>query len=172
MASAALDWDSFGEIGESIVSCRSDLRADEESVRILLIEDRPQFAHVVSWALDRAARGHFEVEEMPVLDVAAQLLVECEYDAILLDLGERTGDSAHEAMDAAEALAHRVPVIVLTGTCFEGLTAVTRDDELAALVAREHLCCDRLPCAILDAIHRHRRVGQRGADPIIYHMHP
>ena len=48
---------------------------------------------------------------------------------------------------------------------------VTQDEALAAYVEREHFECDRLPHTILSAIKRHRRVGQGGADPIIYRLH-
>ncbi len=199
MASAALDWDSLdgaGEVAEPgererarlervldrdewkpdqderSVECFtwSDRRPDEYSVRLLLIEERPQFVPVVCWAFHQSARGRFHVEQTTVLDHAHLLLREDLYDAILVDLGDRCGDRTHEAMDAAEALAHQVPVIVLTGTHFDDLAPVTREDELAALVAREHLACDRLPGAVLDAIRRHRRVGQGGADPVVFRM--
>lgn len=174
MASAALDWVSISadEIdAREARTERGDVRPDEHSVRVLLIEDRPALARVVCWALERAARGRFAIELTHIVDGALDLLHGGAYDAILLDLGERSGDQAHEAMDAAEALSHRVPVIVLTGTCIAGLEAVGRDEELAAFVHREHVCCERLPCAILDAIRRQRRVGQGGAEPVIYRMH-
>jgi len=176
MASAALDWSWSSEPTESdaqgrVSFSRTDRRLDEESVRILLIEERPTFVPVVCWALDHADRGRFQLEQTTALQHAKRLLCDDLYDAILVDLGDREGARAHEAMDAAEALAQQVPVIVLTGTCFDGFAPVTRDEDLAALVAREQLACDRLPCAILDAIRRHRRVGQGGADPVIVRLH-
>ncbi len=192
MASAALDWDSLHR-AEAVAEAAleglgaepkreprleqtgegfqwDDRRPDEDSVRVLLIEERPQFVPVVCWSLHRATRGRFLVEQTSVLDHAPLLLREDLYDAILVDLGDRCGDRAHEALDAAEALAHQLPVIVLTGTHFDDLSPVSREDELAELVAREHLACERLPSAILDAIRRHRRVGQGGADPIVFRL--
>lgn len=174
MASAALDFETHPEQHEP----ESDdllgqvaLRREERALRVLLIEDQPQLARVVCWALDRAPRGRFEIMQAVVLDEVSELLRDAVFDAILLDLGERDGDQAHEAMDAAETLSHLVPVIVLTGTRFDAPARLDRDEDLAALVAREQMECDRLPCAILDAIRRHRRVGQSGAMPIVYRLH-
>ena len=148
-----------------------DGRLDERSVRVLLIEDRPNFARIVCWALNRATRGRFQIEQSYVLSQALRRLKQEIFDAIVVDLGERVGEEAEQALDSAEALSHRVPVIVLTGTHVIVPEIVTRQDELEAFVEREHLDCDRLPCTILDAIKRHRRVGQAGADPIIYRLH-
>lgn len=148
-----------------------DSRSDERAVRVLLVEDRPIFARIVCWALARATRGRFQIEQAGVFAQAVRRLKEELFDAILVDLGPRVGDEAEAALDAAEELAHRVPVIVLTGTNVEVPETATRQDELAAYVQREHFECERLPCTILDAIKRHRRVGQLGADPIIYRLH-
>lgn len=182
MASAALDWDALWvargpavEPVERRLHVANDLRADEDAVRILLVEERPQLARMVCWALQRAERGYFEVEQAAAIDHARGLLddvVGALFDAILVDLGDRAGERAHDTIDAAEALAHQVPVIVLTGTRFDdGLAPVRHDDEVAAFVAREHVACERLPATILEAIRRHRRVGQGGAHPVIYRMH-
>lgn len=146
-------------------------RRDERSVRVLLVEDRPFFARVVRWALARATRGRFQIEQAFALAQAVKRLEEQLFDAILLDLGRRTGDEVEAALGAAEALARRVPVIVLTGTRVEVPEVAAHADELAAFVRREHVECDRLPPTILEAIKRHRRVGQIGADPIIYRLH-
>jgi len=146
-------------------------RPDERAVRVLLVEDRPFFARVVRWALARATRGRFQIEQAFAFAHAVKRLKEELFDAILFDLGPRTGDEVEAALDAAEALAHRVPVIVLTGTQVEVPEAAAHADGLAAFVRREHFECDRLPPTILDAIKRHRRVGQIGADPIIYRLH-
>lgn len=175
MASAALDFDTFESVAPvepDGVRHASELRTNEDAVRVLLIEDRPQLAGVVCWALGRAAKGQFEVAQASVLEQVSDLLRDQFFDAILFDLGERTGDGAHEALDVVETLSHLVPVIVLTGTCcVNDRVHAGRTDDPATLAAREHLACERLPCAILDAIHRHRRVGQGGADPIVYRMH-
>ena len=152
-------------------SLLADGRVDERSVRVLLVEDRPRFARIVCWALDRATRGRFQVSQATLLAQASERLERELFDAILVDLGERAGDEACEAIDASETLAHRVPVIVLTGTRIEVPVEVTQDEALAAYVEREHFECERLPHTILSAIKRHRRVGQGGADPIIYRLH-
>jgi CheY-like chemotaxis protein len=149
----------------------ADTRSDERSVRVLLVEHRPIFARIVCWALARATRGRFQIEHAGVFAQAVRRLKEELFDAILVDLGPRVGDEVEAALDAAEELSHRVPVIVLTGTHIEVPDTANRQDELAAYVQREQFECERLPCTILDAIKRHRRVGQLGADPIIYRMH-
>ena len=148
-----------------------DGRRDERSVRVLLVEDRPRFARIVCWALGRATRGRFEVCQSALLAQASERLERELFDAILVDLGERAGDEACETIDASETLAHRVPVIVLTGTRVEVPVEVNQDDALAAYVEREHFECEQLPQTILSAIKRPRRVGQGGADPLIYRLH-
>jgi CheY-like chemotaxis protein len=164
------DHDPHGVPGVAIET-RPDTRSDERSVRVLLVEDRPIFARIVRWALARATRGRFQIEQAGFFAQAVRRLEQELFDAILVDLGPRVGDEAEAAFDAAEELAHRVPVIVLTGTHVEVPETAARQEEIAAYVQREHFECERLPCTILDAIKRHRRVGQLGADPIIYRLH-
>lgn len=174
MASALFDFEAPSEQDEPEqpeLQLAAGGRRNEHAVRVLLIEERPQLVRVVCWALGRAVRGEFDIIQAPLIESVSDLLRDAAFDAILLDLGARSGDQAHEAMDVAETLSHLLPVIVLTGTHFDAPLRCDRDEDLEALVEREQVECDRLPCAILDAIRRHRRVGQGGATPIVYRLH-
>jgi len=67
-------------------------------VRVLLVEDRPFFARVVRWALARATRGRFQIEQAFAFAHAVKRLKEELFDAILFDLGPRTGDEVEAAL--------------------------------------------------------------------------
>ena len=117
-------------------------------------------------ALGHASKGHFEVFHADRLERAIEELEAGSYDAMLLDL--RLPDSdRNSTIDAAGTLAHRLPVIVLTGT--EDPDLEIRASQVGA---EEYLIKDRLdraelPATILRAIRRHRRLGSGGVDPVI-----
>jgi len=143
-----------------------DLRTNEQSVRVLLVEDIADYATLVATALRRADRGEFDVVHAARLETAMERLAAESYDAMLLDLGLTDGHQSH-TIDTAGSIAQRLPVIVLTGT--QDRTLATRAAEAGA---EEHLvkqCVDgaELPATILRAIKRHRRLGGGASDPIV-----
>jgi DNA-binding NtrC family response regulator len=148
-----------------------DRRADECTVRILLIEESSDYAQIVHWALLHTDRGSFEVEQASAIEQARERIESEAYDAILLDLGLHEGHDAAPSIDAASELAHRVPVIVLTGTQREDLPRCRNGQDIEAFISQQQIDCEALPGTILHAVQRHRRLGQSGVDPIVYRMH-
>lgn len=140
-----------------------EVRADENAVRVLLVDRRGGCFGLLLEALERAARGHFEVDCTPCLTRAEQSLA-LGYDALLVDFAD--ADSAAD-LDRFCRLARRIPVIVLTGTENGALEADgphggDRDQALARIDRAE------LPATLLEAVRRHRRLGVVcGAEPLI-----
>jgi DNA-binding NtrC family response regulator len=138
------------------------VRADESSVRLLFVEHSQDYAALVCETLQHAGKGHFEVRHADRLDAAFDDVDEGTCDAVLVDLTAGSENGA-VSIDAAESLAHRVPVIVLTGSDEED-ELVDADSEAAF---RTRMACSRLPGTILGAVRRYRRLGQGGANPVV-----
>jgi len=154
-----------------------DVRADEDAVRVLLVEDSSTCAGLFCAALERADRGRFEVECASALSAAESTLSSLDsldfdavhYDAVLVDLAVSEPRAA--AIDAVCELAHRVPVIALSGTREGALAELAAEvgdprpddlgwDDSLGLIDRADL-----PATILRAVRRHRRLGVCGAVP-------
>jgi len=144
-----------------------DVRPDENAVRVLLVENSTACVGLFCAALSRAARGHFEVDCASGLPAALRALAEVEYDAVLIDLAV-PGDG-ELAIEEAYALAHRVPVIALTGTREGPLAraAVGGGDGLGWDESLVRIARADLPATILRAVHRHRRLGVCRNEPTI-----
>jgi DNA-binding NtrC family response regulator len=152
-------------------ACAPDVRPDENAVRVLLVEDSTACVGLLCAALERAARGRFEVDCASCLASAERSLSAAEYDAVLVDLAVPAPGA--EGIDAVCEIAHRVPVIALAGTR-EGPLADLADradhgDAVEAVWGWDDslVRVDRadLPATILRAVHRHRRLGVCGAEP-------
>jgi len=130
-----------------------DIRVDEKFVRVLFVEDRTDVADEVRGTLGRAGRGSFDVVRETNL-VRAVALIEGEtFDLLLLDLSLPNVERS-TAIELANDLAHRLPVVVLTGTeaLGEGASPIRRG--LKACI--EHA---DVPGKLLSAIRRSRRLG-------------
>ncbi len=130
-----------------------EVRADEKFVRILLVEDRAEIADEISGSLRRAGRGSFEVvRETNLVRAIAQIEGET-FDLLLLDLS-LPNIARSTAIELANDLAHRLPVVVLTGT--EAL-----EDETVHLCEGLRACIEHadVPGKLLSAIRRSRRLG-------------
>ena len=136
-----------------------DVRVDEKFVRILFVEDRTDVADEIRGTLGRAGRGSFDVVRETNL-VRAVALIEGEtFDLLLLDLSLPNVERS-TAIELANDLAHRLPVVVLTGT-----------EELdEASDARKGLkdCIEHadVPSKLLSAIRRSRRLGTGVMSPL------
>ena len=130
-----------------------DGRVDEKFVRILFVEDRTDVADEIRGTLGRAGRGSFDViRETDLVDAVAQIEGDT-FDLLLLDLSLPDVERS-TAIDLANDLAHRLPVVVLTGT--EAL-----DDETSSIRRGLKACIEHadLPGKLLSAIRRSRRLG-------------
>ena len=136
-----------------------DVRVDEKFVRILFVEDRTDVADEIRGTLGRAGRGSFDVVRETNLVQAVALIEGETFDLLLLDLSLPNVERS-TAIELANDLAHRLPVVVLTGT-----------EELdEASDAREGLkdCIEHadVPSKLLSAIRRSRRLGTGVMSPL------
>ena len=130
-----------------------DGRVDEQFVRILFVGDRADFAETIRSILGRCGRGSFDVvRQSDLVEAAAQIRCES-FDLLLLDLSLQQVER-EVAIELAADLAHRLPVVVLTGT--ETLAGSGR-----ALREGIERCIEHadVPGKLLTAIRRYRRLG-------------
>ena len=138
----------------------ADFRANEKFVRILFIEERAELANEISGILGRAGRGSFEVvRETNLVKAIAQIDGEI-FDLLLFDLSLPNVDRS-AAIELANDLARRLPVVVLTGTEALKDENLRVRGELRGVV--EHA---DIPGKLLSAIRRSRRLGTGVMAPI------
>lgn len=128
-------------------------RADEKFVRILFIEDRTDVADEIRGSLQRAGRGSFDiVRESNMVKAVAQIEGDS-FDLLLLDLSLQDVERS-TAIELANDIAHRLPVVVLTGT-------EVLDDPDSQLCKSLKACVERadVPGKLLSAIRHSRRLG-------------
>ncbi|MFK7894371.1 MAG: hypothetical protein AB8G23_00970 [Myxococcota bacterium] len=143
-----------------------EARIDERFVRVLFVETRSDLADEIRGSLGRAGCGSFDVvQESSLVSAAAQIQGET-FDLLLLDPALPEIDR-EAAIELASDLAHRLPVVVLTGT--EGLgSSEPAESVSSALRPRLKSCIERaeLPGKLLGAIRRARRFGTGVMAPI------
>ena len=130
-----------------------DARPDERHVRILLVEGQSVVADEIRECLSSTSSASFEIVcETDLVDAAAQIQGE-NYDLLLMD-PQLPGVERTAALDLANELAHRLPVVVLTGT-----EALERADD--GVRTRLATCVREADVAgkLLKAIRRARRLG-------------
>jgi DNA-binding NtrC family response regulator len=130
-----------------------EVRADEKFVRILFVEDRSDLADEVRGTLGRADGGSFDVVRETNLVQAVALIEGETFDLLLLDLS-LANVARSTAIELANDLAHRLPVVVLTGT--EALAEETSSIRAGLKACVEHA---DVPGKLLAAIRRSRRLG-------------
>lgn len=128
-------------------------REDEQFVRVLFIEDRADFAEGVRKTLGRCGRGSFEIIRESDLVRAASRVGQDEFDLVLVDV-TLASVGREAAIELATDLAHRLPVVLLTGT--EALIEAGRDCREQVDHCIEHA---DIPRKLLQAIRRYRRLG-------------
>lgn len=130
-----------------------DARPDERHVRVLLVEGQSLVADEIRQCLCATSSASFEIVcETDLVDAAAAIQGE-HYDLLLMD-PQLPGVERAAALDLANDLAHRLPVVVLTGT-----EALERADE--GVRPRLATCVREADVAgkLLKAIRRARRLG-------------
>jgi DNA-binding NtrC family response regulator len=131
----------------------NDARSDERFVRILLVEGRSELADEIRQSLGNAGRASFDVIcETSLVEAAAQIRGES-FDLLLLD-PQLPDVERHAALELASDLAHRLPVVVLTGTEALAEAGIEVRTKLRSCV--EHA---DVPGKLLAAIRRSRRLG-------------
>jgi DNA-binding NtrC family response regulator len=137
-----------------------DARPDERFVRILLVEGREAVAEEIRQNLGRTSRASFEVIcETSLVEAAAQIRGE-QFDLLLMD-PQLLGVERGAALELASDLAHRLPVVVLTGT--EAIESMGEDVGRRLSDCIEHA---DISGKLLAAIRRSRRFGTGVMSPI------
>lgn len=130
-----------------------DARPDERHLRILLVEGQSVVADEIRQSLCATSCASFEVVcESDLVEAAAQIQGD-QFDLLLMD-PRLPGVERTAALDLANELAHRLPVVVLTGT-----EALERADE--GVRTRLATCVREADVAgkLLHTIRRARRLG-------------
>ncbi len=137
-----------------------DARSDERNVRILLVEDRSMLAEEIRQSLGNASRASFDVVcETSLANATAQIRGDS-FDLLLMDpMLPNVERSA--ALELASDLAHRLPVVVLTGT--EAVVEAGDENRQRLRDCVEHA---DMAAKLLSAIRRSRRLGTGVMTPI------
>ena len=126
-------------------------------VKVLLIEQDPDDAHLVESALSRA-ETRFEVQWVSRLSEALDRLVRSRFDAVIADLS--FPDSSK--LDTVTRIRQRrtnVPIVVLTGLADNDAALVSLD-----LGAQDYLIKDRITPEVIDRAVRYAIQRQHNAD--------
>ena len=144
--------------------------AAAERVRILLVEDNPGDAVLLTELLAEVGKNSFDVIRESTLEAALQRLKNEEFAAVILDLalpdssGMETVDRTHNQVSAT-----RVPIIVLTGVTdeSEGITAVQHGAQ--DFLVKNDLQASKLIHSVQYAIERHRARQKQEDDEALEH---
>jgi DNA-binding response OmpR family regulator len=131
---------------------------EDTRLHVLLVEDDPDMARLVSCQLGWSGSARFTVDLAPDLQSALSRIERDEFDAVLFDLSLPDGDPM-STLVVAGTLSRQLPILVLTGIEDEGMA------ELAARIgAQAYLLKGRgmdariLGREVYAAVHRHRWV--------------
>jgi diguanylate cyclase len=91
------------------------------TVKILLVEDYPDFARIVNHLLVSERQPKFEIENAQSLSEALQKLNRQFFDLILLDLG-LPDSQGMDTFDQIAALHKKIPIVILSGMDDENLS--------------------------------------------------
>jgi len=118
-------------------------------IRAVIVEDDDQDFLLIKTALRTSERADYDIRHLATLTEASQVLIDDDYDIILLDyfLGEHSGlDVLHQARE----LRCTKPIVVMTGT-----NSAELDDMLMKEGAADFIPKDDLSTAFLDRTIRH-----------------
>jgi hypothetical protein len=118
---------------------------------ILLIEDSPTDALLLSENLQQVTEFAFDMEHADALGTGIQRLAEKTYDAIILDLGlpDSTGIKTFESV---KAQAKSIPIIILSGNNDRGVLREVMNAGADNYLIKDSADGNRIAIAILSAI--------------------
>jgi len=122
-----------------------EIPSHDRPTRVLLVEDDPDLAALITDTLAQSARA-FELEPVARLDEALGALERQDYDVMLVDSA------------VACSLAHRLPVVVLTAGDDPSVAVAAIRAGAQDALAKDALDPDELPRVLLRAIKRHPSV--------------
>ena len=125
---------------------------------ILLIEDSPTDAMLLSENLQRVTEFAFEMEHADALGTGIQRLAEKTYDAIILDLGlpDSTGIKTFECV---KAQAEGIPIIILSGNNDRSVLTEVMNAGADNYLIKDSADGNRIAIAILSAIRNRLKTG-------------
>jgi DNA-binding response OmpR family regulator len=136
-------------INQSLSMARTSLQPATQDTRVLLlVEDNPGDAQLVSELLSEQQRERFQIIHVPAVAAAVHTLQSTPIDVIVLDLGLPDG-SGVDVVKAMREVAADVPIVVLTGL----------EDEDVALACIEAGAQDYLPKSEVRAQNLKRAIG-------------
>jgi len=133
---------------------------EDPPTRVLLVEDNPGDARLLSEALAEVRFLAFEITHVGRLSEALRRLGEARFDVILLDLSLPDSPGLGTLMKV-QAKAPRVPVVVLTGIDDQRLAQWAIEEGAEVYLVKDQLDADSLVAALRSAIESHRTVTQR-----------
>jgi DNA-binding response OmpR family regulator len=126
-------------------------------ISVLLIEDSPTDAMLLSENLNSVTELAFETDHAAALDTGLQKLAAKNYDAIILDLG--LPDSfGLETFERVKASANGVPIIIISGNDDRDILAEAMLRGADNYLIKNSVDGNRIAIAILSAI-RNRHVA-------------
>lgn len=137
---------------------------DVEPFRLLLVEDQPEDAEMLSAALAQAAGARFEVVREDRVSGACERLREEKFDLVLLDL-TMPDEWGLDSLVRMTAQAPDLPIVIVASTADESLARAAVDAGGDDWIAKEKLDAEDLEKKITGAIQRHR-LSLAGREPI------
>ena len=137
-------------------------------IKVLLVEDNPVDEFMIRAALERCVSAMFAVTSAVRLDDAIQQAGSTPMDVLLLDLGLPDVQGLEALVRARAALPH-LPILVLSGNDDEQLATRSVQQGAQHYLLKSTTMAEVLPCAIRDAIERHRAQAQminNATDPL------
>lgn len=128
---------------------------DAEHVKVLLVEDNPDYAWMLQTILSRSNLGKFEVQHVENLDTAQQLTCSCDFDIILLDL-TLPDSKGFSTFDAMYTLAPHIPIVVMTAINDKALALRAVREGAQDYLEKGEMEANQLIRAMLFALERHR----------------
>lgn len=128
---------------------------DAEHVKVLLVEDNPDYAWMLQTILSRSNLGKFEVQHVENLDTAQQLTCSCDFDIILLDL-TLPDSKGFNTFDAMYTLAPHIPIVVMTAINDKALALRAVREGAQDYLEKGEMEANQLIRAMLFALERHR----------------
>lgn len=128
------------------------MRAGESEIDILLVEDHPGDADLVTKALSKAGR-RFAIHHAGRLSEGVDALREGTFDAVLLDLSLPDSDQL-EGLRRIHGTAPEVPVVVLTSLASDQVAMSALDEGAQDYLLKDHVSTQVLERTIRYAIHR------------------
>ncbi len=130
--------------------------SEDQTLKVLLVEDSPLDADVVRTVLDQAHTPRFAVDHVVRLDEALARVAEGDYDVVLLDL-MLPDSSGVDTFTQLSAVAPNIPVVVLTASEDRALAASFLNLGIQDYLVKKEISPTVL-CGVLAFAVKHKRM--------------